>query len=166
MLLAERPRLAELEVWSEGDDLFGDIVRRGGAVLDSREVFELANIADPDLATKVGFTLDPFTRGHGGRFDHSVLDLGSQFWIDGYRHVLTPTNEHASTFGQWALDFSDGSLEADGSLTWSREFSVETEPLDVRVLLLEKVDFEPIMARFMRIQYFAHPDYLFKITNE
>lgn len=161
----ERPRLAELEVWSEGDNLFSDIVRRGGSVPDSREIFHLANIADRDLGTKVGFTLDPFTRGTGGRFDHSVLDLGSQFWIDGYRHVLTPTNEHAATFGQWALDFSDGALEADGSLTWNRKSSIEAEPLDVRTLVLESIDFEPIRARFMRIQYFAHPDYLFLNAN-
>lgn len=161
----ERPRLAELEVWSEGDNLFSDIVRRGGAVLDSREIYQLDNIAGPDLTSRVGFTLDPFTRGQGGRFDHSVLDLGAQFWIDGYRHVLTPANAHASTFGQWALDFSDGSLEADGTLAWDRKFSVEAEPLDVRILLMEKIDFEPIMARFMRIQYFAHPDYLFLNAN-
>ena len=161
----ERPRLAELEVWSEGDDLFGDTLRRGGSVVSMVGTVPLLNILDGDLATKANFRLDPLTRGIGGRFDNYVVDLGSLLRIDGYRHLLIAANAHAATFGRWALDFSDGAREADGSLAWYRQFAFEAEPRDVRQMVLESVDFEPVEARFMRIQYFAHENYLFMNAN-
>jgi hypothetical protein len=156
----ERPRLAELEVWSEGDDLFSDILRREGSVLSVVEI-ALPNMVDHNLVTKARFALDPLTRGGSGRFDDFVVDIGSQFWIDSYRHVLVPVSEGAASFGQWALDFSDGAREADGSLAWTRKHSIQEEPQELHELLLERVDFEPIRARFMRIQYFAHQRFLF-----
>ena len=67
---------------------------------------------------------------------------------------------HAWTFGGFAIDFSDGTREIDGSLKWKR--MVESGGLPQRtatsgLVHLYDFDFEPVKARFFRLPVPARP---------
>ena len=159
----ERPRLAELEVWSDGDDVFKETLTRGGSF--SHTTTHLLGASDLNPQIFLDGTIESyfaFQLGASGLHDASFLvdlvaDLGSFFWIEGKRMSLNfRPGVHAWTFGGFAVDFSDGTREVDGSLKWER--MVEKDGVPKRtgtsgLIHLYDLDFEPVKARFFRLQY-------------
>ncbi len=159
----ERPRLAELEVWGDGDDIFKETLTRGGSF--SHTTTHVLGAADLNPQILLDGTIESylaFNLAASGLHDASFLvdliaDLGSFFWIEGKRMSLNfRAGEHAWTFGGFAIDFSNGTREIDGSLKWER--MVEYGGLPQRtatsgLVHLYGFDFEPVKARFFRLQY-------------
>ena len=158
----ELPRLAELEVWSDGDDIFKETLARGGGFthatthpLGAADMNPKA-LLDGAISTSVGFRIG--VRGLSASFlVDLIVDLGSSFWIEGgrmalnFRSVLEP-----STFGEFAFDFSDGRREIDGSLKWDRRVYTDGAPErspTSGLVHLYCMNFEPVKARFFRLQY-------------
>ena len=159
----ERPRLAEIQVWGEGEDLFQGVQTRcttsPGCVSVTHKVpggplfFPGNEMSDGDLTTKVVGDLDPGGANLPDLLREVFVDLSSMFWVESYRHTLNMSIGHSSSLGPWSLDFSDGSIEPDGSLEWQRVYTIEQTPTTGGRTLFESIDFEPVRARFMRLQW-------------
>ena len=109
----ERPRLAELEVLAEGDEILSGMLERGGYGT-ATQTASINNMIDGEIESRVQF-ITRFGRGSLNSPEGGVLfDLGAFYWIDAFRIAYA-----GGVFQAYHLDFSDGSLEADGSLKWS-----------------------------------------------
>ncbi|MBM3276758.1 MAG: hypothetical protein FJY95_01570 [Candidatus Handelsmanbacteria bacterium] len=146
----ERPRLAELEVWSEGDELLaGTFERRGSVALPGGEDVNLRSFVDGDLVTdsnliigKVVQVADP---------ERSLIfDLGSTFWVDTQR-MAYGRGLYRGSMADYRLDFSDGTQAADGSIKWTRV--VDRRQAQQSGVRFDGNSFAPIQARFFRLQY-------------
>ena len=120
-------------------------------------------ISDGDLSS---FQNLPIYIGQTPEWHQVRVDLGSVFWVDGYRHMLQFGWTHARTLPEWGLDFSDGTREVDGSLKWDRKLFDETPFIRSRIVVLDEADFEPIKARYVRLQWLTHPDGTAAITSQ
>jgi hypothetical protein len=149
----ERPRLAELEVVAEGDDIAHGIFRRGGAISspDSRTGAILldSNVESAHLLLMSSNPVVSFDRTQS-----VIFDLGSFFWLAAHRMTYSFPSD-GFTFGDYILEVSDGSLEPDGSLQWSiavdREQSATLGGLIGRIT--EGNDFDPVAAQFVKLQW-------------
>lgn len=160
----ERPRLAELEVWGPGEELIHGIVEREGSVTWQREI-AVDRLFDGDLSTVVFLpVLSPVME----EVEDDVLffDLGSWYWINGYRMVqnFRAGGGHVGSFSRYNLEFSDGARQADGSFKWTAMATVDhTSNLSVDSsledlirnvpssgILLETHEFDLVKARFFR----------------
>ena len=160
----ERPRLAELEVWGTGDEILHGIAARGGHMATSLD-FSADILFDGDVLSAQPLFIDE----RFDREDELFFDLGSWYWINGYRMVSNFRlfgGNTADWYG-YRLDFSDGARQADGSLKWTSTASYDSDApvqnipgsiartLSVRGLpasgmLLVKKDFDLVKARFFR----------------
>jgi hypothetical protein len=139
----EEPRLAELEVWNEGDELGAGILARSGSISTSaKQPLAFRKFIDGDLETSnrifygtASAVADPDLE--------LVYDFGSFFWVDSYRMALQ------NFFPDYRIDLSDGTRAPDGSLEWVNKASLGPRPST----FFEGADFEPIKARFARIQW-------------
>ena len=140
----ELPRLAELEVWNEGDELTAGILARGGVIsTNAKQPLALTKFVDGDLATFNRIFYGVSTAVADPELE-LVFDLGSFYWIDAFRMIY-----NNSLFPNYRMDFSDGSLAPDGSIQWTTRAELNPRPI-VRV---EGADFEPIKARYGRFQW-------------
>ena len=165
--LRERPRLAELEVRAEGEDLARRLLDRGGSValhpaVESRP----NNMLDGDISTYLGlyYTIRPDLEVLAPNI---VTDLGAFFWINSLQIIMNLRGSgHSFTFGDFQLDFSDGSRQVDGSLQWVTAKRIVQEPVakarETVVLGLrlhqsqmeaERHSFAPVRARYFRLVY-------------
>ena len=149
----ERPRLAELEVLSEGDEILSGMLVRGGFGTATQSA-SISNLIDGEIESKVQF-VTVFGKGslkspEGGIF----FDLGAFYWIDAFRVAYG-----GGVFRAYHIDFSDGSLEADGSLKWrvavNRDSDISTVPshLGLGFGTYEGNNFERLKARFFRLMW-------------
>ena len=162
----ERPRLAELEVWGTGDEILHGIAARGGHV-DSREEFSADVLFDGDVLTSHPFPLQNLGTSAVGLEDELFFDLGSWYWINGYRMVsnFRLFGGHGNEYYSYRLDFSDGARQADGSLKWTSSAAFDSEDVDrtggfsvtlsergipPSGMVLRRHDFDDIKARFFR----------------
>ena len=144
----ERPRLAEVEVWTIGDNLNYQRVAQGGETRlrvnadmqtpqGTGRVLPLAEVVtDGDYSTAANF--EAFGRKHHSLFE----DLGTHFWLDTV-HFLT-----YGSIGKQTLETSDGSLAPDGSILWTELGSLSRG--DWRILSIE-----PTKVRFLRSRFSA-----------
>jgi len=151
----ELPRLAEIEVWNEGDELISGILSRGGTVgTNATQPLAFSKFFDGKYET--------FNRIFYGKPsaepnpDTEVkFDLGAFYWIDSYRISFNG----ARTFDSYRLDFSDGTLAPDGSLQWITKADISSGRLNFISntasggQLHDGSDFDPIKARFARLQW-------------
>ncbi|MBI2505873.1 MAG: hypothetical protein HYW07_21880 [Candidatus Latescibacteria bacterium] len=143
----ERPRLAELEVWTEGDEIVNGTIQRGGFIA-STQVVNGATFLDGDIDSYASMNQEI-----GGTIINEreiFLDLGSFYWIDAHRMAYNPTNYHSWRFANYRLDFSDGARAPDGSLKWRQVIDRE-QP--VTKVVGEGNDFALLKARFFRMRY-------------
>ena len=150
------PRLAEIEVWGEGEELVQNTVVRGGAFISDVINTEVSNIFDGDANTHTGVsTFFPAEEG----FAEVIVDLGSSYWINHYHMVLSYlTGGHTSVFGDYRLEFSQGDREPDGRLKWATALGVDGPgdgfPIWRRGHLTTfRNQFEPLKARFFNLAY-------------
>ena len=143
----ERPRLAELEVWTEGDEILSGTLARRGTASAPLQTLSLGGFIDGDL--------ESFSRPFvgvvslGAENDREIFfDLGSFFWIDSQRLAYGPFH---STFGDYNLEFSDGARAADGTLKW--RVAVERRQTIRGGVRFEGNHFDPVKARFFRLKW-------------
>ena len=143
----ERPRLAELEVWTQGDDLASGALRRNGSI--STTVPGSINpqlMIDGDVTSVEGLSLFNI---ENRLEDELFIDLGSFFWIHSHRMSFT---EYA--LGNYRLEFSDGSREVDGGLKWTTAMRREQVKRGVAgALNVDGNDFDPVKGRFFRLVF-------------
>ena len=119
----ERPRLAEVEVWTEGDNISLGALSRGGLIGGTSNTGTERLAVDGDYKTvwteQVGVS--------GGEhidveFDRELLfDLGTWFWIS--RAVISFDRENIAhgftgAFPNYVINLSNGQRNPDGSLAY------------------------------------------------
>ena len=142
----ERPRLAELEVISVGENLALGIKDRGGIALDylGESIFTLI---DGDFASLKNINVgDPGTRRP------LFFDLNSSYWIDTFQAYY---NTFRAPFGNFMVQTSDGSLAPDGSLAWVTQVTETGENESTGADAYEFTSFPPVRARFVQILYWS-----------
>jgi hypothetical protein len=141
----ELPRLAELEIWKEGDNVMRGTLDRGGSVSSSANNVSGSVLLDGSIDS---FSFFVFSEPN---LDLS-FDLGAHFWIDTHRVIFNTFSPAAtSSFPSYQLDVSDGGLAADGTLRW--QSVVDRPQLPVGGVSVEGNDFEPVKARFFRTRW-------------
>lgn len=148
--MRERPRLAELELWSTGDEIVNGTVERSGFITSTQQI-NTAAVIDGNIQSfgTVTTTIAEITDPNELNLD-MFFDLGSYYWIDTHRIVYNPGNVHARSFFDYQLDFSDGSRAPDGDLSWFTALFREQEATLKAVI--EGNRFAPVKARFFRLQ--------------
>ncbi|MEE2659704.1 MAG: hypothetical protein VX733_14445 [Candidatus Latescibacterota bacterium] len=143
----ERARLADIEVWAAGDEILSGTLKRGG--------FADAGVQSLGLSSYIDGDLESFSRAQtaintlaADPRREILFDMGAHFWVDSHRMAYSGSK---SSFRSYSLEFSDGSLAADGSLQWTR--SVEREQLQRSGVRFEGNSFDPVAARFFRITW-------------
>jgi hypothetical protein len=114
----ERPRLAEVEVWTQGDNIALEIIDGGGSV-DLTGTFGGLPGFDGRFESKfLQFIWSPDPRFE----DRGImtLDLGARFWLDYFRMV-----GEISGVDEMIVQISDGTRDSNGSLKW-REMHRQT----------------------------------------
>ena len=152
----ERPRLADVEVYTLGDNLGLGILERGGAIevtgdAATRQV--ALNAFDGQWGT---FWLAPVFAAEGPaatKGGRMTADLGSTFWIDTVRLLPFPefSNVRAWLHG-YVTRVSDGSRASDGTLVWDSISPVEREINASKVLYFEDL-FESRPVRFLEVRH-------------
>lgn len=144
----ERPRLAELEVWHEGDDALIAALARGGDVFASQGL-PVGRTIDGNVQTYVDLIFSFDRQTIPGPEGHLSFDLGSTYWIDTFRLAYGgQAIRDRFSFPSYRLDASDGALNADGSLKWTTVASRQQSSTRKEY---EGHDFALIKTRFFRI---------------
>lgn len=150
----EVPRIAEIEVFTVGDNINLGLVDRGGS----------ATIQIGGGATKdIGSTISDgnYAEGHNGSaFDEETYDfledLGALFWID-TMHFLT---DGGSAIDVFTVDISDGTRAPDGSISYSRvdesTGSGNSGIASTGGIRYREIRTEPTKVRYLRTN-FANP---------
>ena len=114
----ERPRLAELEVWTVGENVSLGLLERGGTLIEGNQN------AAPELAfdgsIQTNWNANVFsTVGDIAGWGLLVMDLGALLRIDGARIITRlPVGGTERVIYGYVLRGSDGSVAPDGSLIW------------------------------------------------
>ena len=153
----ERPRLAELEVWNEGDELVAGLLNRGGVIATTAaQTLAFKSLIDGDLTSFSGIYFG-VESAVADPEKELVFDLGAFYWIDTYRLAYSGLGgTRFGSFLNYRIDFSDGSLAADGELKWTTRATKsqrQTSRGAAPKTRFEGSRFEPIKARFARIQW-------------
>ena len=128
----ERPRLAEIEVWSVGDNIGTGVLLRGGAVTSEENNGVEAAVVDGDFFGRLvywpaqgGFNPDRLLPSQPPDVERSlVVDLGGAFFLDHVR-VLNAATSPPGPFRAYRIQLSDGSTNAGGSLAWRQVGELE-----------------------------------------
>ena len=114
----ERPRLAEVEVWTVGENIGIGIVARGGELSDPNPTAAPDRAFDGRITTNWSATVFS-TVGDIAEWGLLTMDLGALFRLDAVRVItrLNPGAAEAVLIG-YQLRGSDGSLAPDGTLVW------------------------------------------------
>ncbi len=118
----ERPRLAEVEVWTVGENIGLGWKGRGGSIQGFGESGGHSNAFDGDYTT-IWSAEAGFSGAHGAevksRDRDLLLDLGTWYWVDRAFIVFGDAIYGSATFPNYVLNLSDGSLAPDGSKVFS-----------------------------------------------
>ncbi len=112
----ERPRLAELEVWTFGENTAVGTIERGGSVEGPRS--NEGRTVDGDFLSAYE-VVDAVGRALPDPLERIVYDLGSFYWLDRIRTLFGSVGRRR-VLTTWRLYISDGSLAPDGTLLWQQ----------------------------------------------
>ena len=145
----ERPRLAELEVWGPGDDLANGVIRRKGSIVNSAPTsVNPLNLIDGNIESQEKMRL---SNSDPNRLtDELFIDLGSFFWISGFRLAGGRGAARARSWFDYRLDVSDGTREVDGGLRW---LTVAERNGGRSRIILNIEEFRAVTGRFFRIEW-------------
>ena len=143
----ERPRLADIEVWTEGDNIMPPIFERGGKISGSQNLNfgrlvdgVVATFTETNMGTK-GDNLEGFL----------LFDLGATFWLDAYRLMYGGiTGRERKSFNSYSIQASDGSLNPDGTLKFK---TLATRIQSTIRKDFEIHDFDLVKTRFFRLVF-------------
>ena len=142
----ERPQLAEVEVWSGGENIALRIVERGGSLHDVNPNSSPELAVDGNVRTEwQGMVY--FPTGETAEWGLLNVDLGTHFLVHAVRII---TRVGGRNLIGYLLRGSDGSLASDGSLIWE-ELSGETRQLNQNTRLFED-RFAPRPMRFLEFR--------------
>lgn len=142
----ERPQLAEVEVWSVGENIALGIVERGGSLRDVNPNSSPELAVDGNVRTEwQGMVY--FPTGETAEWGLLNVDLGTHFLVHAVRII---TRVGGRNLIGYLLRGSDGSLAPDGSLIWE-ELSSETRRLNQNTRLFED-RFAPRPMRFLEFR--------------
>ncbi len=123
----ELPRLAEIEVWSIGDNIGIGVLERGGSVTSFENNGAEGVVVDGDIYSTV---TTPYWPAQGGYNPDRLLpseppivereliiDLAGAFFLDNIR-TLQASSSPPGAFRAYRIQLSDGSTNAGGSLAW------------------------------------------------
>ena len=134
----ERPRLADIEVWAQGNNIALGIIEGGGSVdllgpLTAAAGFD--GVYDTHFRQEV-WQPDPRFEDRGTL----IVDLGAVFWIDQLRWVGSISSRH-----EYLTRVSDGSRDTNGNLKWMQ--------IDRSEKGVTRVNYEQLLERPMRVRY-------------
>jgi len=110
----ERPRLAEVEVWTLGDNMGLGVLERGGNTYATGARSNVGDVFDGDYVS-YWLALLYIPLHDRGRLE---VDLGALFWVDTIRLVTSPAAQWKNPMIGYALRASDGTRAPDGTLVW------------------------------------------------
>ncbi|NKB71152.1 MAG: hypothetical protein GKR89_29120 [Candidatus Latescibacteria bacterium] len=137
----ERPRLAEVEVWSQGDNIGLDIIDGGGSIdLTGRFGADAGfdGLFESNFLQLI-WSPDPRFKDRGVL----TMDMGATFWVDQFRMV-----GGISGVDELVTRFSDGGRDSNGNLKWTEVDRQQGGTIDK---ILEK----PVQTRFLTTQIFS-----------
>ena len=124
----EQPRLAEIEVWTVGENIGIGLIERGGSVTSFDNNGAEPAVVDGDFFGEVlywpavgMFDIKKVLPSQPVDFERQLLiNLGGAFFLDNIRVLqLAPKGSSARPFPQYRLQISDGSTNAGGALAWT-----------------------------------------------
>lgn len=123
----ELPRLAEVEVWSIGDNIGIGVLERGGKVTSWENNGAEGVVVDGVIYSvekalywpaQGGYNPDRLLPSQPPDVERAlVVDLGGSFFLDNIR-VLQASSSPPGPFRAYRIEVSDGSTNAGGSLAW------------------------------------------------
>ena len=138
----ERPRLAEMEVRTIGENIaLGLAARQGVAQKIGIDTTVVTSLVDGLYETTVGTTV----RTPALRF--FFLDLGAFFWVDRVQMFFLNAG-YWGPITQYEIQTSDGSLTPEGTLAWTSQALGGDGGMDYHANV-----FEPTVARYISIPY-------------
>ena len=144
----EIPRLAEIEVWTPGENINLGATERGG-------ILHLITDAGPkDLGRSA--TDGDYSTGHDGSiFEDQTFtffeDLGALFWVDTMHFIL----DGSSIIDELFVDISDGTRAPDGSIKWTR-VAANSEQSKFREFRIDPVRLRYIRTPFQNYKTAGH----------
>lgn len=153
--------LAEVEVDAIGDNLSLDLAAKGGdleIIVDIDGFGDAASFANSLPLADGRFSLWTENRRINRSVDvvsRMTLDLGAVFWVDWVRIVgdfLSRPGQFRFNFDRYEVQTADGSLAADGTRIWHRQFAGKATRSN-RQLGIANHHFEPIKTRYVRVEW-------------
>ena len=141
----EIPRLAEVEVWTPGDNVSLGAFERGGEVIVETDLGlqnQGSTVSDGNYATGYNGSAG------GGKLYEFFQDLGALFWIDTQQFIV----DGSYPMDVLRIDVSDGTLAPDGSFSWTRVGE------SVGVKVFREFRHKPAQVRFVRGLFENYPD--------
>ena len=134
----ERPRLADIEVWTQGNNISLGIIEGGGSVdllgpLTAAEGFD--GLFETRFRQEI-WQPDPRFEDRGTL----IIDLGAVFWIDQLRLVGS-----ISSRNEYVTRVSDGSRDTNGNLKWTQ--------IDRKEKGVTRVNYEQFLGRPTRVRH-------------
>jgi len=130
----ELPRLAEVEVWSIGDNIGIGVLERGGKVTSWENNGAEGVVVDGVIYSvekalywpaQGGYNPDRLLPSQPPDVERAlVADLGGAFFLDNIR-VLQASSNPPGPFRAYRIEVSDGSTNAGGSLAWKTVGSLD-----------------------------------------
>ena len=159
----EQPRLAEVEVWTVGENISLGWKDRGGSIDAFGGVGGQSNVVDGNYTT--AWNVETSFSGAAGaqvknRDRNLLFDLGTWYWVD-RTFIVYGFN----VFPNYILSLSDGSLAPDGSRVFNAvaargrdDVSLDSDafvragvlPADTE---MQDNEFSPIKGRYFRFDY-------------
>jgi hypothetical protein len=160
----ERPRLAEVEVWTAGDNISLGALDRGGRIVGYGNLGAEPLIIDGDYTTSWSVETGFSNQGFGGEQviatiqdpDRNVFfDLGAWYWVN--RAVLVFGDAYSRAFPNYTVTLSDGRRAPDGSFVYlplaSRGLGNAEGKVDDRGILFQDNSFPLNKARYFKLDY-------------
>jgi hypothetical protein len=160
----EHPRLAEVEVWTAGDNISLGLLARGGKISGYGNLGAEVLAVDGDYNTSVTLQVAVSASDEGTvaeDLDRGVsLDLGTWFWVNRALLVfdrIGGSSGQEGALANYSVRTSDGSRAPDGSLNFismnSRGQDSQEEGENNRRLAFQDNAFPLIKARYLEIAY-------------
>ncbi len=145
----ERPRLAEVEVWTVGQNIALGLIERGGSVHDVNPNASPELAFDGNMRTEWAGVVYDIT-GETAEWGLLNIDLGAHFRIEAVRLVTRVLAGSGRVLYGYLLRGSDGSRAPDGSFIWD-QLSDDDRQLNQSTRLFED-RFAPRNMRFLEFR--------------
>lgn len=163
----ERPRLAEVEVWSVGDNISLGALKRGGKITGYGNLGTEGLTVDGNYNTSaavqvaVGGSSDNNDTQIVEDIDRDVsLDLGAWYWVNRALLIfdrIGGSSDQEGALANYVINLSDGRRAPDGSLSYipliARGIKSFEEAENTRHLAFQDNAFPLTKARYLRLYY-------------